>query len=126
MELYLTVKYMHITCALLSASLFVCRLFLDLMGKPGWRDSALRHVPHINDTLLLVLAFTLLALGHWQPFLHPWLGVKILFLLAYIILGIVALKPTMSVSIRTVAAILALLMLTGIFYLAHFKPILFT
>lgn len=115
---------MHITCALLSASLFVSRLVLDMSGKPGWRTSVWRHVPHINDTLLLVLAFVLLALGPWQPLLHQWLGIKIILLLGYILMGFVALKVTFSVLIRTLAAIVALLLLTGIFYLAHFKPIL--
>jgi uncharacterized membrane protein SirB2 len=124
MEFYLTVKYMHITCALVSASLFVTRLLFDLLGKPGWRDSVVRHVPHINDTLLLVLAFTLLALGPWQPFVHQWLGIKIILLLGYIILGFLALKTTFSVFVRSIAALLALLLLTGIFYLAYFKPVL--
>ncbi|WP_039987128.1 SirB2 family protein [Paraglaciecola mesophila] len=124
MEYYLTVKYLHITCALLSVSLFVSRLVLDMLGKPGWRVSGWRHVPHINDTLLLVLACVLLALGPWQPFVHQWLGIKILLLLGYIMMGFVALKVTFSGLIRSLAAIVALLLLTGIFYLAHFKPIL--
>lgn len=113
-------------CAYLSACLFVLRLMLDVAAKPGWRNSAFRYLPHINDTLLLTLAFTLLAIGPWQPFAHQWLGVKILLLLGYIGFGMAALKTTLNVCWRTAAAVLALLMLGGIFYLAKFKPLLFS
>jgi uncharacterized membrane protein SirB2 len=125
MEVYLSVKYMHITCAFLSASLFVARLVFDVVGKPDWRSSAWRRVPHINDTLLLLLALVLLALGPWQPFVHQWLGFKIILLLGYIALGFVALKASFNLVVRTIAAIFGLLFLTSIFYLAHFKPVFF-
>lgn len=125
MEYYLPVKQLHMFCAYLSATLFLLRLLLDLAAKPGWRQSPVRYLPHINDTLLLSLAFTLLAIGPWQPFVHQWLGFKILLLLGYIAFGIGALKQRLSVSIRTLCAALALAQLAGIFYLARFKPLLF-
>ena len=126
MEFYLSIKYVHVTCALLSASLFIFRLLLDMIGKPGWRLSAFRYIPHINDTLLLTMAFTLLALGPWQPFAHQWLGFKILLLLGYIGFGIGALKQGASVGVRASCALVALVLLAGIFYLARFKPLLFS
>lgn len=125
MEYYLPVKQLHMFCAYLSAGLFIARLLLDMAGKPGWRLSPVRHLPHINDTLLLTLAFTLLAIGPWQPFVHQWLGFKILLLLGYIAFGIGALKQRLSVPMRTLCAALALAQLAGIFYLARFKPLLF-
>jgi len=125
MEYYLPVKQLHMFCAYLSAGLFIARLLLDMTGKPGWRLSPVRHLPHINDTLLLTLAFTLLAIGPWQPFVHQWLGLKILLLLGYIAFGIGALKQRLSVPMRTLCAALALAQLAGIFYLARFKPLLF-
>lgn len=125
MEYYLPVKQLHMFCAYLSATLFIGRLLLDMVGKPGWRQSPVRHLPHINDTLLLTLAFTLLAMGPWQPFVHQWLGGKILLLLGYIVFGIGALKQRLSLPVRTACALLALAHLAGIFYLARFKPLLF-
>lgn len=125
MEYYLPVKQLHMFCAYLSAGLFIARLLLDMAGKPGWRLSPVRYLPHINDTLLLTLAFTLLAIGPWQPFVHQWLGFKILLLPGYIAFGIGALKQRLSVPIRTLCAALALAQLAGIFYLARFKPLLF-
>lgn len=125
MEYYLEVKQLHMFCAYLSASMFIVRLLLDMTGKPGWRLSPVRHLPHINDTLLLTLAFTLLAIGPWQPFAHQWLGFKILLLCGYIVFGIGALKQNLRLSLRAGCALLALVQLGGIFYLARFKPLLF-
>ncbi|GAB57953.1 MAG: SirB2 family protein [Pseudomonadota bacterium] len=125
MEYYLPLKQLHMFCAYLSAGLFMLRLLLDMAGKPGWRLSPVRYLPHINDTLLLTLAFTLLAIGPWQPFVHQWLGFKILLLLGYIVFGIGALKQRLSLPVRAVCAVIALAHLAGIFYLARFKPLLF-
>lgn len=125
MEHYLTVKHVHIICACLSAGLFLLRLLLDAIGKPGWRNSRFRLLPHVNDTLLLLFAFTLLAMGPWQPFVHQWLGYKILLLIGYILSGMVALKPKFNIATRILASALAILQLVCIFYLAHFKPVLF-
>ena len=125
MEYYLPLKHLPLLCAFLSATLFIGRLLLDVTGKPQWRHSPLRRLPHINDTLLLTLAFTLLAIGPWQPFTHQWLGFKILLLLGYIGFGVGALKPSLAVPTRAICAVLALAQLAGIFYLARFKPVLF-
>lgn len=125
MEYYLPLKHLHMLCAYLSATLFTGRLLLDMAGKTNWRQSPLRYLPHINDTLLLTLAFTLLAIGPWQPFSHQWLGFKILLLLSYIMFGFAALKQSLAVPTRTICAVLALAQLAGVFYLARFKPVLF-
>lgn len=125
MEYYLQVKQLHMFCAYLSAGLFIGRLLLDMVGKSGWRQTPARYLPHINDSLLLTLAFTLLAIGPWQPFVHQWLGFKILLLIGYILFGIGALKQSLSLSLRAACVAIALAHLSGIFYLARFKPLLF-
>ncbi|GAA0537276.1 SirB2 family protein [Rheinheimera aquimaris] len=126
MEYYIQVKQLHMFCAYLSVTLFTGRLLLDMSGMPGWRFSPARYLPHINDTLLLTFAFTLLAIGPWQPFIHAWLGVKIVLLLGYILTGIRAFKLSLPVKRRVCWAGLALLQLSGILYLAINKPMLFS
>lgn len=64
--------------------------------------------PHINDTLLLVCAFSLMAILGLSPHNQPWLLGKILLLLVYIGLGVVALKPKFSTPVRAVAALAAI------------------
>lgn len=125
MEYYLQIKMLHMFCAYLSVTLFISRLLLDSWGKVGWRYSPVRYLPHINDSVLLTLAFTLLAIGPWQPFVHSWLGIKILLLIGYILAGSRAFKLALPAKRRVVWAALALLQVCGILYLAINKPLLF-
>lgn len=125
MEYYLPIKHLHMLFAYLTAVLFTLRLMLDVLGKPGWRQTPLRFVPHINDTLLLVFALALLFVGPWQLFTHGWLGLKILLLLGYIVAGMVALKQNKPKGMRIGFAALALFLLAAIFHLARAKPLLF-
>ncbi|HCU67321.1 MAG TPA: invasion protein [Rheinheimera sp.] len=129
MQYYLEIKQIHMLCAYLSVSLFSVRFLLDMLrpeaGGFDWRASKVRFVPHLVDTLLLSMALALLAVGPWKPFIHHWLGIKILLLVCYILCGKAALTLSYAKSSRLGFALLALLLLAGIFYLARFKPLLF-
>ncbi|MCT6699287.1 SirB2 family protein [Rheinheimera sp. 4Y26] len=129
MQYYLEIKQIHMLCAYLSVSLFIGRFLLDMWmpitGGFKWRASKLRFVPHLVDTMLLTMALALLAVGPWKPFIHHWLGIKILLLVCYILCGKAALTLNYAKSTRLGFALLAVLLLAGIFYLARFKPLLF-
>lgn len=125
MEYYVPMKHLHMLFAYLTALLFTLRLVLDALGKPGWRQTPLRFIPHINDTLLLVFALALLFVGPWQLFSHGWLGLKVVLLFGYIGAGMVALKQTRPKGMRIGFAVLALGLLALIFHLATAKPMLF-
>jgi uncharacterized membrane protein SirB2 len=91
---YLDIRMLHIACAYASISLFVVRHVLNLFGV-GWRRSrALRIMPHIVDSLLLAAGITLMFITHQYPFVNGWLTMKLFALIAYIVLGIIALKPS--------------------------------
>jgi uncharacterized membrane protein SirB2 len=98
---------------------------MDAVGRPGWRQTPLRWIPHANDTVLLVAAISLLFVGSWNPLAQGWILAKIVLLLGYIAAGLFALKVTVSRPVRIVAAILALLQVSFIFHLAMTKPVLF-
>lgn len=70
---------------------------------------AAKVLPHIIDTLLLGSAITLLVVLHLSPLAQPWLYAKIIALLLYIGLGMVALRFGRSKNIRIGAWLLALL-----------------
>jgi len=125
MSTYVILKHLHMTAAYLTITLFMLRLLLDVVGRPGWRQTPLRWIPHANDTVLLVAAISLLFVGGWNPLEQSWLMAKILLLLGYIAAGLFALKVTISRPVRVVAAALALLQVSFIFYLAMSKPVLF-
>jgi uncharacterized membrane protein SirB2 len=113
------------TTAYLTITLFALRLLLDAVGRPGWRQTPLRWIPHANDTLLLLAAVSLLFVTPWMPFVNDWLTWKVFLLVGYIVAGVFAMKPGLSVPVRAVAAILALVQITLIFHLAMTKAVPF-
>lgn len=122
MSAYLVLKHLHMTVAYLTVVLLALRLLLDAVGKPDWRQTPLRWIPHANDTILLVAAIGLLFVTPWMPFVHGWLTAKVFLLIGYIVAGVFALKQTASLPVRIAASVLALVQVTAIFHLAMAKP----
>lgn len=97
---YYAVKTLHISCVVLSITLFVVRGGLAVSGYPWRRWGVLRWAPHLVDTLLLSTALWLAwQLGQY-PFVDGWLTAKVLALLAYIGLGSHALSLKTSARLR--------------------------
>lgn len=84
---YLFIKTLHVTCVVLSISLFAVRGTLQLQAKPWQQWRLLRLAPHIVDTVLLSSALWLAWRSGQYPFVDAWLTAKVLALLAYILLG---------------------------------------
>jgi uncharacterized membrane protein SirB2 len=94
--MYLALKHLHITCVVLSIGGFFVRGLLSFSGSPLMGRSWMRWLPHVNDTLLLTAAIGLATVTGQYPFVQGWLTAKIFGLIAYIILGSVALKAGRS------------------------------
>lgn len=122
MSSYLVLKSVHMLAAYLTVVLFAVRLLFDAVGKPNWRKTPLRWIPHANDTVLLVAAIGLLFVTPWMPLVHGWLTAKIVLLIGYIVAGVFALKETQSLQVRLIASVLALVQIMAIFHLAMAKP----
>lgn len=105
---YLAIKHLHVTCAALSGALFLVRGIWMLRGSTLLQQRWVRITPHLVDTLLLASAVTLAAWSGQYPFVQPWLTAKVLALLAYIGLGMVALRFGKTSRIRLAAFIAAL------------------
>lgn len=103
----LTIKYLHISCVLLSYSLFVLRGVWMLKGSPVLQQLWVKVVPHIVDTVLLLSAITLAYQLSISPLSTPWLMAKIIALLLYIFLGTLAIKRGRTKKIRLAAWIAA-------------------
>jgi uncharacterized membrane protein SirB2 len=84
---YLDIRTLHVTCVVLSISLFVLRSALQLAGIKWHQHKWLRITPHLIDTVLLGSALWLSMLLHQYPFVNAWLTAKLLALLAYIAIG---------------------------------------
>ena len=102
-------KTVHIVCAALSVSGFALRGYWMWRGSPLLTARATRILPHFIDTALLVSAIALAVRIHQYPLVHGWLTAKLVALLAYIVLGAVALRYGRSRRTRVLALVLALL-----------------
>ncbi len=85
-------KNIHIFTALISFTLFFIRGLWVMKGSAMMQQRWVKIVPHLNDTVLLGTAIALtISIGQY-PFSDGWLTAKLLALVAYICLGIEALR----------------------------------
>lgn len=103
----LTLKLIHITCVALSYALFVLRGYWMLHSPDRLQQRWVRILPHSIDTLLLASAVALAVTLQISPLQAPWLLSKIIALLLYIALGMLALRHGKTRSIRLSAWISA-------------------
>jgi uncharacterized membrane protein SirB2 len=106
--MYLALKHFHITCVVLSGAGFALRGAWALAGSPLARARLTRVLPHVVDSCLLLSAIGLAWMAGQYPFVHGWLTAKIVGLLAYIGLGMLALKPGRPLALRGAAFVAAL------------------
>ena len=106
---YLLLKSIHISAVFLSGTLFFIRGRWMLRGSLRLQQTWVKVVPHIIDTVLLVSAIALALRIHQYPLTHNWLTAKVLGLLLYIALGMIALKRGRSRQVRLIAWLAALL-----------------
>lgn len=89
---YAILKHLHVTFVGLSGLLFLWRGVLMLQGSAMLQRRGLRIAPHVVDTLLLASAIALAITTHQYPVAENWLSAKLLGLVVYVALGMVALK----------------------------------
>ena len=106
---YLAIKYIHITCAILSGSLFLLRGYWMLVESDSLRRRWVKVVPHIVDTLLLTSALIMVFWSGQYPFVQSWLTAKVIALIVYIALGTIALKRGKTKAVRSGALLAAIL-----------------
>ncbi len=105
---YLAVKHLHVTCAFLSISLFLLRGIWMLQDSALLRQRWVKVIPHVIDTVLLGSALVMVFWSAQYPFVQAWLTAKVIALLAYIILGTIALKRGKTKPVRLAAFLAAL------------------
>ena len=118
---YATLKLVHQSAVALSIAGFVARGAAALVGAAWVRGRVARTLPHAIDTVLLASAVGLAWMLQLNPLTTPWLAAKIAGLLAYIGLGMVALKPGRPIALRIAAWVAALLCFAQIVAIAISK-----
>jgi len=100
---YLLLKTLHQTAVVLSITGFFARGLGSLNGAAWVRGRAAKTLPHVVDTALLLSALGLAWTASLNPLDAPWLMAKIVGLLVYIGLGMVALRPALPQALRSAA-----------------------
>lgn len=98
-----TIKLIHVVTALLSGAGFLVRGLLMLRDSPMLATRLLRVAPHVNDTVLLAAAIVLTINIQQYPFVRGWLTAKVIALVVYIVLGMIALRRGRTRFVRAVA-----------------------
>jgi uncharacterized membrane protein SirB2 len=118
---YTTVKLVHQTAVALSFAGFFVRGWAVLAGAAWVRSRAARSLPHVVDSVLLLSALALVWMLRLNPADAPWLTAKLIALVVYIALGVVALRPGRPVPLRAGAWFAALLTFAYIVSVAFSK-----
>lgn len=109
--------HLHVTCVILSISLFVLRGALQVSGYHWRRRKILRWLPHMVDTLLLASAIGLAMMLRQYPFVADWLTAKVTALVGYVLLGRQALRdgqPRSHCGVFFLAALLVVAYIVGV------------
>ncbi|MDD2701537.1 MAG: SirB2 family protein [Sideroxydans sp.] len=102
-------KTIHVTAVITSIALFFLRGLWLLLGSDIMQQRWVRIAPHSVDTVLLLSAIALAWQLGYSPFNSPWLATKIVALLLYIALGMLAFKFARTSAQRLTAWLAALL-----------------
>jgi len=90
--LYKLVLSLHLVTVSISISFFLLRAYWSFAGDVRLRQRLVRILPHVNDTILLIAGIALTLISQQYPLAQPWLTVKIVALIIYILLGMMVLR----------------------------------
>lgn len=104
---YADIRLLHVSCVVLSGTLFTCRGLFRLCDSSIANLRTLRWTSYVIDTVLLVAAILLVLILHQYPLVNAWLTMKTILLVLYIGLGVIALQRARTRYGRAVALIAA-------------------
>jgi uncharacterized membrane protein SirB2 len=91
-SLYPYIKLLHISTVIITGFLFLLRYAWMLQGRLEQQSAWVGTLPHYNDTVLFITGLVLASILGQLPLQTPWLTAKLFILLAYILLGSLALR----------------------------------
>jgi uncharacterized membrane protein SirB2 len=106
--MYVLRKHAHLAVALVSISGFLLRGAWMMTGSALLDYKAVRIVPHVVDTLLLISGIALVVQLSLPVMQSPWLLAKLGGLVVYVMLSAVALRRGPTPAIRQIAFVGAL------------------
>jgi uncharacterized membrane protein SirB2 len=101
--MYLLLKTVHVVCAVASICGFMLRGYWMMRSSDMLQRKLTRIAPHVIDTLFLLSGIAMLYMLSLNPFTQGWLVAKFAGLIAYILLGTIAIKRGPTLQIRMIA-----------------------
>jgi uncharacterized membrane protein SirB2 len=101
------IKIFHLIFILLSISSFVGRVYLAEKNPDMLEQKWIKIGPHVVNSLLLLTGFALVFQGSWLSAEYGWIVAKLIALVAYVGLGIVAIKSQGDLRWKAFAGALA-------------------
>lgn len=112
--MYYGIKHLHVLLAVISILGFALRGVWMMSGSALLEKRLVRVLPHVVDTLLLLSAIALAVMIAQYPFVAGWVTAKVVGLVVYIVLGMVALRRGRTKGIRIAAFFAAIVVFAWI------------
>lgn len=104
---YALLKMIHVGSVIVSYTLFFLRGIWLLQDSKNLRQRWVKILPHVVDTILLTSAVALAMTIQQNPLEHSWLTAKVIGLLLYIALGMMAMRLGKTQQTKIIAWIAA-------------------
>ena len=117
-------KDVHVAFVALTFVSFSMRVYWMYNGSGLLRNKAVKVLPHIIDTILLLSGLAMAVMYYGAFYRRPWLVLKLVCVVVYIFLGVVALRSGKTMTIRITAAVGAWLMFFCIVFIAWKNAVL--
>ncbi len=106
--MYLTIKTIHMICALMSFTGFLLRAYLMVIESKWQHHKVVLVTPHLIDTVFLASGATMAFMVNFGLFSQLWLTLKISLLMVYLLFVGIALNRGRTKLIRIGAFFLAI------------------
>ena len=121
-EFHAQIRSIHIWAITLSGCLFALRGLGMLAGARWPQVALLRYLSYGIDTVLLTAALMLVTILPSAAFANGWLTVKLVLVVVYVVLGVLALRRGRSRGVRAgcyAGALLVFIAIVGIARMHH-------
>jgi len=118
-EFYPQIKQFHIFVALLSGSVFALRGAFAIGGARWPNALPVKWMSYAIDTALLTAALMLLTILPGAVFANGWLATKLVLLVVYVVLGVLALRGAKTQRSRVLFYAAALCTYVAIYSIAR-------
>ena len=98
--LYPQIREVHILAVIASGSLFTLRGASSLAGARWPHAAPVRYLSYTIDTTLLTAALMLVTILPAAMFANHWLTLKLVLVVTYVLLGVLAMKRRQAHGIR--------------------------